>query len=283
MDGGGKSPGRSPALALPLTPGQIEQFREKLLAQGLSADTVKSYLRTARQLYDYLDADKLIRQDTLRQWRASLLQSGLAVQTVNVKLAAANNLVASFGRREWRVELGDAGERAQPELTRKEYLRLLRAAGERGWARSYLLVKLFCITGIRLREAEQVTVEAARAGKLFSRSSGGGRVVVLPEFFRRELLEHARRSGVESGPVFVTRSGRPLQRTDVFALISRLSGPAQVEVEKCNVRCLQKLYQSTQESIRQNLSLLLEQAYERLLETEQFQAAWPDGAYGSGS
>lgn len=44
--------------------------------------------------------------------------------------------------------------------------------------------------------------------------------------------------------------------------------------EKANPRCLRKLYQATQESIRANLVLLMEQSYDRLLETEQLAIGW---------
>ena len=76
------------------------------------------------------------------------------------------------------------------------------------------------------------------------------------------------------GPVFVTRSGKPLRRTQVTGEIQSLAGTARVAPEKCNPRCLRKLYLTTQTEIERSVQLLAEQAYERMLDTEQLAAGW---------
>ena len=58
------------------------------------------------------------------------------------------------------------------------------------------------------------------------------------------------------------------------AAIQRLAQDARVAPEKCNPRCLQKLYRATQEQIRQNIALLVDQAHDRLLEQEQLTIGW---------
>ena len=77
-----------------------------------------------------------------------------------------------------------------------------------------------------------------------------------------------------AGPVFVTRSGKPLRRTQVTGEIQSLAGTARVAPEKCNPRCLRKLYLTTQAEIERSVQLLAEQAYERMLDTEQLAAGW---------
>ena len=113
-----------------------------------------------------------------------------------------------------------------------------------------------------------VTAEAVRTGAISELD------IRFPAFLRGELLDYCRRNGVEHGPVFVTRNGRPMYRTAVFDAIQRLSRDACVPEEKCNPRCLRKLYRSTQESIQASFALLMEQAHERLLETEQLTTGW---------
>jgi len=76
--------------------------------------------------------------------------------------------------------------------------------------------------------------------------------------------------------VFVTRSRRPLRRTQVTGDIQSLSGAARVAPEKCNPRCLRKLYLVTQAEIDRGVRLLAEQAYDRLLDTEQLAVGWDE-------
>ena len=80
-----------------------------------------------------------------------------------------------------------------------------------------------------------------------------------------------------AGPVFVTRSGKPMSRTSVTTAIQHLAKSAGVEPEKCNPRCLRKLYLATRTDIERSVRLLAEQAYERVLDAEQLAAGWGEG------
>ena len=162
----------------------------------------------------------------------------------------------------------------QPELTRTEYLRLLSAARVLGKERAYLLVKVFACTGMTVRHLSLLTVEAVEENRLVLPVNGLRRIVHIPAPLRQELRDYIRREGISSGPVFVTRNGRQYNRTAVNAVIQSLARDARVSPEKCNPRCLRKLYRSTQESIQASFALLMEQAHERLLETEQLTTGW---------
>ena len=125
-----------------------------------------------------------------------------------------------------------------------------------------------------LKELPQLTAEAVRNGEVHL----SGDVLHIPKCLRQELLSYISRAGILSGPLFVTRSGTPIRRTSVTAYIQRLAHDACVPVEKCTPRCLRKLYLTTRENIRSSLDLLMEQTYDRMLETEQMTIGWKDGA-----
>ena len=106
-------------------------------------------------------------------------------------------------------------------------------------------------------------------------SPGGVKSVLrIPGELRRELLDYAGRRGITDGPVFATREGRAMNRTNVTDSIRRLCREAQVPEEKGNPRCLRRLYLDTWEGIRRSLEVLAEQSYELLLEEEQETAGW---------
>ena len=57
-------------------------------------------------------------------------------------------------------------------------------------------------------------------------------------------------------------------------LISGICRDAQVPREKGNPRCLKRLYQATQAGFEANISLLVEQAHDQMIEMEQAAVGW---------
>lgn len=257
-----------------LSPERIEEFLGTLETKGSVEGTVKRYRYNLNLLYTDLLPGKEIRCGTLAQWRESLLERGYAASTVNVSISAANSFLAYWGRRELQLmERLEPQTEIQPEMSRSEYLRLLSTAKALGKRQLYLLIKLFAATGLPVQELPKVTVETA-AGSLVIAPGGERQMLHIPECLRQELLDFAKAAGRTTGPLFVTRAGTPLGRTNVSNAIRRLCAEAQVPEEKGNPRCLRRLYQSTRSGIEANISLLVEQAHERLIETEQLTIGW---------
>ena len=253
-----------------------DRYIQSLRDKGRTAGTVHNYHRSLTRLYRELPEGKEISQDTLPAWRVRLLERGYSRRTVNTCLSAANSFVGFWGYRQFQVagQLEPAGG-AAPQITRREYLRLLSAARLLERERTYLLVKVFALTGLTVGELSQLTVEAVREGVL--RPDQDAPPVPIPDGLREELLHYILQRGVLSGPVFVTRTGKNMYRTTVTACIQGLAHDAQVSPEKCNPRCLHKLYLATQEEIRGTFLPLIQQAYQRLLETEQMAIGWAAG------
>lgn len=65
-----------------------------------------------------------------------------------------------------------------------------------------------------------------------------------------------------------------MDRGNINVRLQSLSRDARVSPEKCNPRCLRILCVATQEGIRASLELLIEQAYDRLLESETLTVGW---------
>ena len=264
--------------AMKMTPEAVSVYIADMERKGCVQGTIDIYKRNLKLLYAFLPEQKEIEKGTLQRWRASLLEQGYTARTVNARISAVNSYLAFWGRRDLQlVRQLRAEAYEQPELTRNEYLRLLQTARLLGKERLYLLIKLFGCTGIAVQNLERVTVEAVIIGEIQVGSSKKPQCIRLPDCLQRELLDYAERSGRTSGVLFVTRDGKPLSRTNVADGIRHLCHDAQVAEEKGNPSCLRRLYQQTQDNILQNISILIEQAYERLLKTEQMAIGWAGG------
>lgn len=258
---------------------EVCRYLDSLAARGRRRETIQVYRPKLEAFYHFLPEDKRVAADTLELWRAALLREGYSPGTANTHVSAANGLLAYLGRRDLQLigQLDTEGE-IQPELSRTEYLRLLATARNLGRERTYLMVKVFALTGIRVSELNRVTVRAVEEGRVLTACDGRAQYVLIPACLQKELAVYLRRVGITAGPVFVTRSGRPMRRTQVSGEIRTLCRDARVDGDKSNPRCLRRLYQVTQERIRDSVQILAEQAHERMLEEEQLTVGWEQGS-----
>ena len=265
-----------PHAGVPMTQEQIEGYVAHRQDEDRTSESIQKYARDLDALYRFLPEEKRIRPETLSQWRGSLLGEGYAPRTVNSMVSVANSFLKWLGHRELQLtgQLNIAYD--QPELTRSEYLRLLSAARHLNKERTYLLVKVFTTVNITVLELPRLTVEAVRGDQAEFTANGVRYLAAIPSWLRDELLDYARRSCIASGPIFVTRTGKPLGRTAVTAYIQSLAQTARVAPEKCNPRCLHKLYQSTMDGIEAAVRVLAEQSHEQLLEQEQLLVGWQE-------
>lgn len=151
---------------------------------------------------------------------------------------------------------------------------MLQTARILGDERGYVLTKLFATTGIAVLDIPAVTVEAVRAGQTDIKSGQGTVVIRFPASLREDLLRYAGKNNRTAGMIFTQKNGSPLARTQVSLYIQKLAKESGIPGEKGNIRALRQLYKSTLSAIEENFDLLVRQAFERQLETEQLSVGW---------
>jgi integrase len=118
---------------------------------------------------------------------------------------------------------------AAKELTKAEYQRLIAAAKSGGNQRLNLVLQTICSTGIRVSELRFITVEAAQSGEAQITNKGKTRTIFIPKKLKPLLRNYAAGRGIESGCVFVTKTGKPLDRSNIWAEMKKLCKAAGVE------------------------------------------------------
>ena len=271
----------SPALlhrtpdAAELTPEILADYGARMRQQGRREDGVRNCEKVLRQFYDALPAGKAVTKNSLPVWREQLLSENYAIRSVNSKVSMVNALLESMGCRDFQVTRQLLPEEFEaPELTRREYVRMLQTARSLEDERGYVLTKLFATTGIAVLDIPSVTVEAVRSGQLLIKSGKKTEIIRFPASLQEDLLRYAAESGRSTGMIFTKKNGTPIERTQVSLYIQKLAQAAQVPAEKGNIRALRQLYKTTILGIEANFDLLVRQAYERQLETEQLSVGW---------
>ena len=221
-------------------------FAAELLRAERSAATVIKYRREAEAFTRWLEG-RAVSQELAVAYKARLAQERTAAG-VNGAVAALNQFFSFLGLSNCRLKAVRVQRRtfrdSGRELSQGEYKRLLAAAGRRD-RRLLLVMETICATGIRVSELRFFTLEAVRAGKAVVTNKGKTRDVYLPGKLRRLLLDYAKERGVIAGPVFVTRGGKPLDRSNLWRAMKRLCALAGVAAKKVFPHNLRHLFART--------------------------------------
>lgn len=255
----------------------IDLYLQDVASRGCKQGTLENYRRSLLNFFDWLPEGKQVSREKVYEYQEYLIGKYTS-RTVNVKMTAINGILGFLDLREYQstVKASVDDTAIQPELSRNEYLRMLSAAKAIGDERLYLIIKLFGTTGIAVQEFDKVTVEAVRSGTIVTFPNRNRLALRIPACVQSELLEYAKEKGVKSGPIFLTREGRPLGRTTLSNMVPHIARYAKVEENKCTPRCLQKLYAETWDTIKSNVNVMLQMTYDKLLEQEQVIYGWQD-------
>ncbi len=229
---------------LEITEKELTRFAGYLRREERESSTIEAYLRAARKFTSWLEG-RAVTKELAAGWKVSLLEQGYRPVSVNAMLAAVNKLLVCLGREDCKVRYlrlqRQMFRKAERELTRAEYQRLLEAAQARGDVRLLLLLETLCATGIRVSELQYITVEAARNGVAEIALKGKIRTILLPTKLCRKLLKYAKKRNIRQGQIFLTRNGNGLSRKFIWSEMKKLcesAGVARSKVFPHNLRGL---------------------------------------------
>ena len=226
-----------------LSSSHIEQFSAYLLHEEKSEATQKKYLRDLQNFFRYA-GDMPVSKELVLGWKRCLIERGYAVRSINSMLASLNSFLGFLGLPECKSKHIRMQKRVfcveEKELTKAEYLRLLQASKKD--ARLNLVLQAICATGIRVSELRFFTVEAVRHGEITVDCKNKTRTILVPGKLKSSLLNYAKQQHIASGPIFVTRTGKPLNRSNIWAAMKKLCASAGVLPSKLFPHNLRKLF-----------------------------------------
>lgn len=223
---------------------QMKRYLNYLKEQERSAATLSKYAHDLAAFCNFLQSEALTKA-ALIDWKEALLAQ-YAPATVNSMLAVVNGYLRFMGWatlcvRPVKVQRSLFLDEKK-ELTKAEYARLVHAAQQQDNERLSLVIQTICATGIRVSELQFITAEAVQCGRAEIVNKGKRRLVFLPEKLRRLLKAYLRKQKKTAGAVFTTRTGKPLDRSNIWRDMKKLCESAGVAPEKVFPHNLRHLF-----------------------------------------
>ena len=233
----------------------IEEFKKFLISEEKSKATIEKYIRDIRTFSEWLcgmNVDKSV----VLEYKAYLVE--------NYKPASVNSVLSSLNSFFVYSEWYDCKVKAlkiqkqifaskDKELTKAEYERLLDAAKAQKNERLYLLMQTICSTGIRVYELRFITVAAVNTGIANINCKGKLRQVFLPKVLCKVLARYIKEQKITSGSVFVSRTGKPLDRSNIWSDMKKLCESAGVSKDKVFPHNLRHLFARTYYSLQKDI------------------------------
>jgi site-specific recombinase XerD len=221
----------------------LEDFSRYLADRDKKPNTVEKYLRDARKFLSFCQGRDLDHSQVVRY--REYLAASYAPSSVNSMLAALNGFLVFLGREDCCVRVlrvqRELFRDASRDMTVEEYIRLVKQADAEGNVRLSHMLQTMAGSGVRVGELSSITVESLDQKTVSISSKGKFRQILLPRTLVEKLRKYCRRMGVASGSIFVTSSGRPVDRRNIWKEMKNLcrrAGVAEGKVFPHNLRHL---------------------------------------------
>ena len=237
---------------------EIKRFEAYLKDEERSAATIEKYIRDVRCFADFIGAADVCKQKVMEY--KNKLGASYAVSSANSMIAAMNAFLRFCGWQDLCVKQFKMQRQVycpeEKELTRAEYIRLLDAANKKHNERLNLIIQTICGTGIRVSELEYITVEALGKGEAVVNCKGKNRRIFIVLDLKKKLLRYVKEQKIVSGAIFITRSGKPISRNNIWREMKNLCEQANVSPSKVFPHNLRHLFARTFYGIEKDIAKL---------------------------
>lgn len=237
---------------------QVEKYLNYLKQEERSESTRKQYQREILWFLSDLEEKELTKESAVAYKQK--LEKKYQPVSVNAKLAALNSFFRFIGKSDLCLKLLKIQRKAycpaEKELSRAEYLRLIKTAENKKNKKLSLLLQTICGTGIRVSEVKYITSEAVQRGEAIIQLKGKTRTILLPRKLQSSLKKYLRQQQIVSGPVFITKTGHPLDRSNIWKMTKGLCKDAGVDEKKVFPHNLRHLFARCFYSIDKDIAKL---------------------------
>ncbi len=241
-----------------ITNSMIGDFKNYLRSDEKSDNTIEKYLRDVKAFWEFVNSDE-VSKAVVMEFKASLVEN-YEVSSANSMIAAVNAFLRFMGWIDCCIKQFKVQKKAfcseEKELTKAEYIRLVNTAKQKGNERLNLILQTICGTGIRVSELQFITVEAVRKGEAVVSCKNKTRTVFIVRELQKKLLNYTKDKCITTGCIFITKSGKPMSRCNIWREMKALCVQAGVSPDKVFPHNLRHLFARTFYGIEKDIAKL---------------------------
>ena len=245
-------------LQITITESKMNDYFTYLKEQERSYQTIQKYERDLRILLQFLKTSTL-NKEKLILWKEHLVEQ-YSPATVNSMLTSVNGFLSFHGYQQCRVKPLKIQKmlfyEEDKELTKEEYVRLIHTALSEDKLQIALILQTLCATGIRISELQFITVDCVKNGRTIVSCKGKHRIVFLPKKLKYLLENYAKEHNKTYGPIFTSKRGNPLDRSNIWRSMKNLCAHANVDPKKVYPHNLRHLFARTYYDAEKDISRL---------------------------
>lgn len=262
----------------------LAEFHRYLISEERSKLTIEKYIRDVHHFFDYVDITRKIGKEDVLDYKESLKKAYKA-SSINSMLTALNTFFSFLGYDECKVKLLKQQKRVfldqSKELTLQEYQRLLKTAQKKENERLYMLMQTICATGIRISELNYITVESLKSGRVLVDNKGKLREIILPNQLQKKLARYCHLNKIKQGIIFITKSGRAMNRSNIWKSMKGLCEEAGVDHKKVFPHNLRHLFACTYYKMEKDIVRLADLLGHSSVETARIYTMTSSTVYSS--
>lgn len=236
---------------------KITAFKNYLIREEKSIMTVEKYIHDIKFFVEFVGKIE-VSKDVVLNYKQELMNKNYAIRSINSMLASLNSLFTFLGWIDCKVKSLKLQKQIyceeQKELTKGEYFRLIEASKNN--PRLCMIIQTICGTGIRVSELQYFTVEAVKSGTVIVSCKNKTRNIIVPSKLIKLLLKYAKQNKISSGIIFRTKSGKALNRSNIWSEMKKLCKTANVNPSKVFPHNLRKLFARTFYVIEKDIAKL---------------------------
>lgn len=236
----------------------INRFKDYLIGEEKSRATIEKYIRDVTAFMVWLN-DREIVKTAVVEYKHTIIER-YTPTSANSMLSSVNSFFMYMEWYDCKVKTFKIQKQIfanqDKELTKSEYEKLLRAAKNKNDEKLYLLMQTICGTGIRVSELRYITKEAVLKGQATINCKGKMRVVILPAKLCTALRKYAKAKKITNGAIFVSKNGKPLDRSNIWKMLKKICKDAGVSKDKVFPHNFRHLFARTYYSIEKDIARL---------------------------
>ena len=249
---------------------KIKAFEKHLNEEEKAENTIDKYLRDIKEFYEWFElvgarssvyeakllcgvrqsplggniCGALVTKDDLLDYKEHLKKSKLKVSSINSKISSLNAYFTYAENETLKIKVLKCQKSLfgskEKELTKYEFNKLYEAAKNN--ERLKYLIETVAKTGARVSEVKFITVESIEVGKAIVDNKGKIRTILIPRKICKKLKDYCKRQHINTGPIFLTKNKKPLNRKQIWQMMKDLADKAGVPKAKVFPHNLRHLF-----------------------------------------